>query len=246
MTLNDKLVFSPIMLTKANTLYNFINPPKFNEKYSFTQLMKHFKYPQSTQDVLLISELAYKQKYPIIYNSFYNNKVGKDNRTTYDFMQNLVLGWLAEDYVRWVLNYSGKINVKLNGGDCHRDLLNDYASTKADFCMYKAGAENGIKVEFITDYIGKWQTNKIIEFRQNKLIRNIEQKSLIFGIDLLNYKFVLFDTTKPLYYEYSNSLYNKGGHKLDMTKTNVELYELSVDNILSKFDSILLNRRLFL
>ena len=120
-------------------------------------------------------------------NNYYNHK--KDNRSSLEFIQNVMLGWLIEDALYIYLKNKG-YNISLNGSDKIRVFKNK-PTNDPDFKMILK--DEIIYLEQITDYAGYWKKYKNITLRDNKYLHLKQNNIFVFGIDLKNNSFILFN-----------------------------------------------------
>lgn len=204
---------------------NFIGRVPFDEIVS--------KYPNDTR-LLLENKIDYlKDEYPETVKNLNSCKYNADRRTIYEYGQDLAIAWVVEDFAIMLLERWLGYKVEHNGGDYDRRIKSKVGiKGDSDFIMYYEGKE--VNIEFVTDYSGYMARNKSMTLRDRKF-RNLKMSSkrkptLIFGIDLVNSLFILFNIDDVVSYR-EVKRFNKPSIEIDIptpflpiSKYNIQFY----------------------
>lgn len=108
----------------------------------------------------------------------------RDGRPPFEYGCDLVLGWILEDCVASLLENSG-INVKMAGCDSRREFLSS-SNVKTDADAELVVGSFRRNIEFSFDLELGWKRRRSVEFRGKKFIKIRSQKSLAFGVSVLD------------------------------------------------------------
>jgi|DEB0MinimDraft_10_1074344.scaffolds.fasta_scaffold01819_15 hypothetical protein len=138
-------------------------------------------------------------------NKLIGNEHHKDYRTTLQFARNLVMNWLIEDFVYYMLRKQD-IEVKRTGKDGHRKLLKGWNASSDPDLQCKIN-NNNLWIEVIANYPTQsfdsfWESEGYYDLRDYKL-KNLKSKSykdktIVLGVNVKQKKYFTMQITPDL------------------------------------------------
>lgn len=167
----------------------------------------------------------------------------RDFRNPREYAFNIILNWLIEDLVFWILFRSGA-NIKKSGSDKERQLLSGNA-VSADSDLLVINNRKKIFIEIIANYPTRrgfssfWEQNgsfDLRDFKLNNLLRESESGTVfIVGIVVAKSKFFIMEINRSTNVNKINSQRNIGykqTNEIIFENKKVDLY--SLDQIIDK------------
>lgn len=144
-----------------------------------------------------------------------------DLRNPNTYALELILGWVIEDAILWIFTKDLNLNCTLGSADRKREFL-DNPKASSDLRIIINSHE--LFLEIISDYTGYWNKTNKIDLRDNKYNNLKNEDGIIFGIDLLNRKFLIFkvnliDETKVRYTKEYRPFGNKAAYSIPINKS---------------------------
>lgn len=161
-----------------------------------------FGYSEVNKAILLATDIDDLIQYRDLISKALSLEHNKDNRTTLEFLKEMVANWLIEDYIKQLLEYAG-FTVNRDGSDCNREFqYNGEIRTNSDFILTKDGITRNVELQVsFTDY---WNRVGEVFLRDNKFEHLYSRGDILLLVDFNNFTFTYYDLSGVDYqYRYS-------------------------------------------
>jgi hypothetical protein len=156
-------------------------------------IAESFGYPREAVLAVADDQESFAKEFPDIIRSLDGNTGQLDDRRPWEFIHNIALSWITEDFVKHTLQEQG-FDIEIFGDQKERDFTRRNISGDPDFLIRMKWGR--VFIEMIQSYTGYWWKHGRYDLRHNKLqkmkaLADGDDKSLILGIDLINHRFFI-------------------------------------------------------
>lgn len=171
---------------------------------------ERFHYSEENMTVLSGNEALFYEKYPDTVKWIKSNALyRKDNRTPFQFAQNMVRSWLVEDYL--ALNFSSMgVRTLLNAHDRDRKIVSDRGVTaEPDLRILINGSWEGVEV--VCDYGSHTKYYNTIPLRDNKYPMLLSSRAFVLVVDVQDKSFAVVPVNATTKVSYRSKFEKFGG-----------------------------------
>lgn len=167
----------------AKVLSEFFNAP-------LEDIAEKFHYSEENMTIIRGDEALFYAKYPktVAHMRKKDTQWRADNRTPFEFAQNLVMNWLLEDFLALKLSTLG-YRTNFNAPDRKREVAIGNVSSTPDLKIFIDGVWTPIEVK--ADYSGTATTRGTMVLKEGNYKTSLKLKSAILYVDVRNRKFVI-------------------------------------------------------
>lgn len=161
-----------------------------------------YGYSEVNKAILLATDIDDLIQYRDLISKSLSLEHNKDNRSTLEFLKEMVANWLIEDYIKQLLECSG-FTVSRDGTDSNREFqYNSNIKTNTDFILTKNGITRNVELQVsYTDY---WDRVGEVFLRDNKFEHLYTRGDILLLVDFNNFTFTYYDLSGTNYqYRYS-------------------------------------------
>lgn len=161
-----------------------------------------YGYSEVNKAILLATDIDDLIQYRDLISKALSLEHNKDNRSTLEFLKEMVANWLIEDYIKQLLENAGFI-VNRDGSDCNREFqYNGEIKANPDFILTKDGITRNVELQ--VSYTTYWNGVEEVFLRDNKFEHLYERGDILLLVDFSNFTFTYFDLSGTNYlYRYS-------------------------------------------
>jgi len=174
-------------LNKINVTKRFIND---NLDMDLVQFIDNYYKNNSLHDIFIkiINNNFDQETIDFLKERLGNMNRFRDQRTAEEYACDLLLGWIVEDAITYLLDKLG-YKSEVVSEDRKREFLKR-PSAKIDICIDLSKGKEAL-IELVADNTGFWRKNKKIHLRERKYERLKSQNGVLLGLDFLNKEFFI-------------------------------------------------------